>query len=99
MTPAQGKTITCSRGHTYQKTRERPVCPDCWPGYYRSAPDKDLPALAAPALRALLAAGITGLDELSRHAEGQIQELHGMGPSAMKKLRAAMKAHGLSFKT
>jgi YjbR len=26
---------TCSRGHKFEKSRELPVCPVCWPGYYR----------------------------------------------------------------
>jgi uncharacterized protein (DUF1697 family) len=29
---AGGKT--CSRGHAFSRTKEHPVCPKCWPGYY-----------------------------------------------------------------
>lgn len=25
----------CSRGHEFVKSREFPVCPKCWPGYYK----------------------------------------------------------------
>lgn len=28
-------TKTCSRGHKFEKSRELPVCPVCWPGYYK----------------------------------------------------------------
>ena len=26
---------TCSRGHTYTRSSDCPVCPKCWPGYYK----------------------------------------------------------------
>ncbi len=26
---------TCSRGHQFNKSSERPVCPTCWPGHYK----------------------------------------------------------------
>ncbi len=28
-------TKTCPRGHTYPKSAKFPVCPKCWPGYYK----------------------------------------------------------------
>lgn len=57
----------------------------------------DLPKLAAPAQRALTGAGIFNLKQLSRFSEGQIKELHGMGPSALKVLRQSLADNGLSF--
>ena len=57
----------------------------------------DLPKLAAPAMRALNSAGLTSLAKLARATEAEVMALHGMGPNAMKAIRAAMKARGLSF--
>lgn len=57
----------------------------------------DLPALAAPARRALAGAGISRLDQLSKFSEAEIKALHGIGPNALKQLRAAMDAKGISF--
>ena len=60
---------------------------------------KSLPeGLAQPALRALASAGIARLDQLAKVSEGEIAKLHGMGPSGIKLLRAALAAKGLSFK-
>lgn len=59
--------------------------------------DSDLPKIAAPARRALDAAGIHTLAELARHAEAEIAALHGMGPTALAKLREALAAHGMAF--
>jgi hypothetical protein len=59
----------------------------------------DLPKLAAPAMRALSGAGLTSLAKLSRVSEAELMALHGMGPNAMKTIKAAMKAKGLGFAT
>lgn len=89
----------CSRGHRFKKSSDCPVCPICWPGFYKKKAAGGLPtALSAPALRALLNANITTLNTLSKHTVAEISELHGMGPSSIPKLRAALKAKGLSFK-
>ena len=63
------------------------------------ATPNDLPKLAAPAMRALKAAGIESLAKLSRKSEADVMALHGMGPNALKTLKAAMKQAGLSFAT
>jgi predicted Fe-Mo cluster-binding NifX family protein len=57
----------------------------------------DLPKLAAPAMRALNGVGLTSLAKLARATEAEVVALHGMGPNAMKDIKAAMKARGLSF--
>lgn len=59
-----------------------------WPG-----------GLAKPALRALAIAGIGNLKELSRLSENELRQLHGIGPNAVAKLRDALEASGLRFKT
>ena len=57
-----------------------------------------LPKLGAPAHRALDAAGIRSLEELTPYSEDQIRRLHGIGPNALVVLSRALKEHGLSFK-
>jgi len=58
----------------------------------------DLPVkLAAPARRALTGAGISRLEQLTRLSEAEISHLHGIGPNAIKQLRQALRAKGLSF--
>lgn len=58
----------------------------------------DLPAgLAAPAQRALAAAGLQRLDQLAQISEAELKKLHGIGPKAVEQLRQALHAQGLSF--
>jgi len=62
--------------------------------------DRDLPAgLAQPAQRALAGAGIERLEQLATFSEAEIKRLHGIGPNALKKLKSALTARGLSFAT
>ncbi|MGI8333311.1 DNA-binding protein [Actinomadura scrupuli] len=64
-----------------------------------TARDTDLPAkLAAPARRALVGAGYLRLEQLAGLSEADVMKLHGMGPNAIKVLRAALEEHGLSFR-
>jgi len=58
----------------------------------------DLPKLAAPARRALLAAGYTRLEHLTEAKESEVAKLHGMGPNAMRALCTALQERGLSFR-
>jgi hypothetical protein len=60
--------------------------------------ETDLPKLAAPARRALVGAGYTRLEHLTRVKESEIMKLHGMGPNAMAVLRNALEERGLSFR-
>jgi hypothetical protein len=59
--------------------------------------DSDLPKLSAPARRALAGAGYHRLAQLSEVREDEIARLHGMGPKALRELRDALAARGLSF--
>jgi hypothetical protein len=60
--------------------------------------ESDLPGgLAQPAQRALANAGIKNLKQLAKFSETEIKQLHGIGPNALKRLRNALKANGLSF--
>lgn len=60
--------------------------------------NSDLPeGLSQPALRALAAAGLFQLDQLT-HITGQdLKQLHGIGPKALDLLRSALQEKGLSF--
>ena len=58
----------------------------------------DLPiGLAAPARRALAAAEVRRLEDLSTLTEDEVRCLHGMGPKAMTTLRDALRARSLTF--
>lgn len=85
----------CPKGHVYFKSSNCPTCPRC------DADQKPqagfMAGLGAPAVRALQGAGLTTLKKLARRTEGQVLELHGMGPSTLPKLRAALKGVGLAF--
>lgn len=57
----------------------------------------DLPGIAAPARRALAASGIYRLEQVAALTEADLLALHGMGPQAVRILREALAARGLSF--
>jgi hypothetical protein len=60
--------------------------------------DPDLPAsLAAPARRALAAAGYSRLDQFTELTEAEVRQLHGMGPKAIEQIRLALAVKGLTF--
>jgi DNA-directed RNA polymerase alpha subunit len=59
--------------------------------------ESDLPKLASPAQRALAGAGIQRLDQLTKLSEEQLKQLHGIGTNALRQLRQALRAKGLSF--
>ncbi len=68
------------------------------PGKERQT-EGDLPWLAQPAQRALAAAGIHRLDQLTGFSEAEIARLHGIGPNALAALRRALADQGLTFAT
>lgn len=89
----------CSRGHTFYKSSDCPVCPKCWSGYYKDEKRGEFPkGMSAPALRALLNENINNLEDLSKYSEKEILKLHGMGPASIPGLRKALKEKGLAFK-
>jgi hypothetical protein len=53
--------------------------------------------LSQPALRALASAGYENLEQLSTATEASLLALHGFGPNALAKLRAALQKLGLCF--
>ncbi|MGD0455145.1 MAG: DUF1801 domain-containing protein [Solirubrobacteraceae bacterium] len=63
----------------------------------RSDDEMGFPKLAAPARRALSAAGYTRLDQLAQVSEADLTKLHGIGTTAIAALREALHERGLSF--
>jgi hypothetical protein len=63
-----------------------------------NAAKSDLPKLSAPAHRALAAAGVRRLKDLTKFSEAEVKRWHGIGPNAMEQLHQAMDEQGLSFK-
>ncbi len=57
----------------------------------------DFSHLAQPAQRALTGAGYSRLEQLTYITETELKQLHGIGPNALKQLRAALEANGWSF--
>lgn len=54
--------------------------------------------VSGPALRALKAAGVRSVADLSRWSEKDLAALHGMGPKALTILRDALVASGRRFR-
>lgn len=67
----------------------------------KSSPTSDLLALklSQPAHRALAGAGIKTLAQLAKRTEAEVLALHGVGPTAIPVMKAALKAKGLTFKS
>jgi predicted RecB family nuclease len=96
MTNAKGTLRTCRNGHQYYKSSDCPTCPLC--EKERAPKEGFLSALSAPARRALENAGIKTLKQLAGKSEKEILNLHGIGPSAIPKLKKSLKNEGFSFK-
>jgi hypothetical protein len=58
----------------------------------------DIPKIGAPAQRALAAAGVKQLKDLTKYSEQEVSLWHGIGPNTLGKLRQAMAEKGFSFK-
>jgi DNA-directed RNA polymerase alpha subunit len=65
----------------------------------RPEDDTGFPKLSVPARRALSGAGYTRLDQLAQVSESELKKLHGMGPTAIAALAAALDERGLSFRS
>lgn len=55
--------------------------------------------IGRPATRALAVAGYRTLADLTAVTEAQLLALHGVGPTAVERLRRAMVEQGLSFRS
>ena len=58
----------------------------------------DIPKVAKPAARALSQAGFSNLEQLTNISEKELLELHGMGPNAVERIKAALSDHGLALR-
>ena len=58
----------------------------------------EFPKLSKPAHRALANANILKLEDLRKWTEKDLLSLHGIGPSAIPPIKAAMKKAGIAFK-
>lgn len=87
---------TCPNGHVYYKTSDCPVCPQCEAA--KRPQSGWLAKLSAPARRALANAGIETIQQLALFSEKEILAQHGIGPSSLPHLHAALKVAGLTFK-
>lgn len=96
MTKIKGIPRVCSNGHKFYKTTDCPTCPVCEAG--RKPETSFLAEVGAPARRALEREGITTIAKLAHYTETEILLLHGIGPSALPKLRKALQSQGMDFK-
>jgi hypothetical protein len=96
MPPAAKSPRICPKGHKYDKSTDCPTCPVCEAAKVKAA-GGFLPAMSAPAYRALKNAGLTTVKKLAKVSEKDLLALHGMGPASLPILRAALKQAGLSF--
>lgn len=84
---ARGAAVLDHEGHP-RSTSGSPV----------KEPGIPLPHLGAAATRALTAHGVVRLEQVAELSESEVQALHGVGPYALRHLRAAMDAAGLAFR-
>ena len=56
------------------------------------------PTIGRAATRALTAAGHRTLEQLTAVTEKELLALHGVGPKAIRLLRAELAEHGLAFR-
>lgn len=59
--------------------------------------DDDLPAVGAPARRALHGAGLGSLDAVAAAGAERVAALHGVGPRAVARLRQALADRGVTW--
>ncbi|MBK7182317.1 MAG: DUF1801 domain-containing protein [Bacteroidetes bacterium] len=86
----------CENGHSFLKSSDCPVCPQC--EKEKKPLTGFISLLAAPARRALENAGIKTLSQLAKLSEAEVLALHGMGISSLPILQKALKEKGLTFK-
>lgn len=94
-TPSVKTLRTCKNGHQYYKSSDCPVCPICEQD--EKPKDGFLSLLSAPARRALENDNITTLETLSQKSETYLLSLHGIGPSAIPKLKTSLAQSGLAL--
>ena len=61
------------------------------------SPDSLPPGIGSPAHRALIAAGITRLEQFTSISEDELLKLHGVGPKAVRIIKESLRENGLAF--
>jgi uncharacterized protein YdhG (YjbR/CyaY superfamily) len=86
----------CKQGHVFYKSSDCPTCPIC--ASESKVTDGFMSDLSAPAQRALINKKISSLQVLASYTEKEILALHGVGKTAIPKLKAELLKAKLSFK-
>ena len=87
---------TCSKGHSYHKSSDCPICPIC--EKERNPGEGFLSLLSAPARRAMENKGIKTVEKLATYTEKEVLGLHGLGKASLPILKKALEENKLSFK-
>lgn len=61
-------------------------------------PYGELPKTSQPAMQAFLLVGLTKLKDFTKITEKELKKLHGVGPKAIRIIKAELKSKGLDFK-
>jgi len=91
------KTLRINKsGRKYYKSSDCPICPIC-------ESEKNLTSMfidefSAPASRALKSIEVSDLESLCKFTRKEIANLHGMGPSSLKKIEQLLAAANIKFK-
>jgi hypothetical protein len=97
ITEPNKKTVrTCKNGHSFAKSSDCPVCPQC--EKERPTQLNFLSNLSAPARRALESANIKTLKQVAKHSEKDLLELHGFGKSSLPIVKQALEQAGLAYR-
>jgi hypothetical protein len=88
---------SCPKGHKYLKSTDCPTCPVCED--LKKPENGWLAALSAPSRRAMEAAGIKTLKQLSGYTEKEIAGMHGVGPKVIRIMSELLKKENLNFKS
>ncbi|WP_437575146.1 DNA-binding protein [Sorangium sp. So ce887] len=68
------------------------------PSKPKEQPESALPkGIGKPATRALAAAGVSRLDQVTRFSEAELLAIHGVGPKAVGIIKAALETQGKSL--
>lgn len=91
----KGELRICDQGHKFYKSSDCPTCPIC--ESEKKSKAAFMSKIGAPARRALEAEGILSVERLSEYSEKEILSLHGLGPSAIPRLKKELDQLGLEF--
>lgn len=93
---SKGSVKVCRKGHRYVKSSDCPTCPIC--EAMRKPETGLLKMLSAPARRALENHAVFDVQQLAAYTQQEVLGWHGMGPSSLPKLKAALEKEGMGFR-